>query len=112
CNAASIASERALNACGRFNVSVITPRASWLRRTTGSLASRAFGADAGSGDIEATFIAGSSHIIYCGNSKSEIRKISFPFRRERQHHLASPSSLGECAALPDCFQHYENRRDR
>jgi hypothetical protein len=44
-----------LKACGRFSVSVTTPRVSWLRKTTGSSASKAFGIDADSTDTEAAF---------------------------------------------------------
>jgi hypothetical protein len=55
CSAASIASDKALKACGRFNLSVTTPRSSWLRKTTGSSRSNGFAVGAGSIDTEGAF---------------------------------------------------------
>ena len=43
CSSDSIVSDNALKACGRLRVNLTTPRASWVRKTTGSLASVVFG---------------------------------------------------------------------
>jgi hypothetical protein len=44
-----------LKACGRFSVSVTTPRASWLRKRTGSSFLAAIGSGAGSIDTGGAF---------------------------------------------------------
>jgi hypothetical protein len=70
-----------LKACCRFSVSVTTPRASWLRKTTGSSRSSDFAVGAGPIDTEGAFTGFDvlNATAEIPNLKSE--KFSFRLRR-------------------------------